>query len=270
MKGLIRGGLALGLLLGPVMGLPLQVSPVLAQGMPTKQIAEQLQTVPVFTLIDGSGKQILTATVKEGNKEKVVTFFFFNPQDAQNALKQVQSQNPDAVKGARVQVVGLDKAYELAKAAQKDEKLEVSFQPDKAQQEAALKILQAEGQKLDRFPGIPLFFITGGPQQGQLTIQVQDQKGNKEEVAPMFFSRQDVEGFLAELRKRDPKIAESAKIRVSSLDQLVALMEQKNDPQLRQIYFVPASSAIRFVQQQQGNRPPQPPAAPAPQPQSPQ
>ncbi|MEN9248686.1 MAG: Tic22 family protein, partial [Gloeomargarita sp. GXS_bins_116] len=93
--------------------------------------------------------------------------------------------------------------------------------------------------------------------------------GNKEEVAPMFFSRQDVEGFLAELRKRDPKIAESAKIRVSSLDQLVALMEQKNDPQLRQIYFVPASSAIRFVQQQQGNRPPQPPAAPAPQPQSP-
>ncbi|MCS7032020.1 MAG: hypothetical protein NZL92_10895 [Gloeomargarita sp. SKYG116] len=268
MKRFIHGGLVLGLMLGPVMGLPPRVLPVLAQGMPAKEIAEILQMVPVFTLIDSSGKQVLTATIKEGNKEKVVSFFFFNPQDAQNALRQVQSQNAEVAKGARVQVVGLDKAYELAKAAQKDEKLEVSFQPDKAQQEAALKILQAQGQKLDRFPGIPLFFITGGPQQGQLTIQVQDPKGGKsEEVAPMFFSRQDADAFLAEVRKRDPKIGESAKIQVSSLDRLVALMEQKNDPELRRLYFVPASTAIRFIQQQQGNRPPQPqtPSAPRPQ-----
>jgi hypothetical protein len=277
MNVLIRGGLVMSLLLGAGAGLPLVVPPAIAQGMPAKDIAEQLKTVPVFTLLDSTGKQALTVKVNEGGKEKEITLFFFSPQDAQNALQRLQNQNPTLMKGAQIRAIGLDKAYELAKSLKqsKNEKLDVSFQPEAAQVDAALKILQANGQKVDQFPGIPLFFITGGPQQAQLTIQFTDPKGGKtEEMAPMFFSRQDADAFLSDVRKRDPKIAESAKIQVSSLDWLVAMMEQKNDPQLRQLYFVPSSAALRFIQQQQGNtgnRPqtaPQPQPSPAPRPQA--
>ncbi|WP_448381553.1 Tic22 family protein [Gloeomargarita sp.] len=272
MKVWIRGGLVLSLLLGTGAGWSLGVPPAIAQGMPAKEIAEQLKTVPVFTLLDSTGKQTLTVKVSEGGKEKEITLFFFSPQDAQNALQRVQAQNPALAKGAQIRAVGLDKAYELAKSLQqsKNERLDVSFQPEAAQVEAALKILQASGQKADKFPGIPLFFITGGPQQAQLTIQINDrQSGKTEEMAPMFFSRQDADAFLAEVKKQDPKIGESAKIQVSSLDRLVALMEQKNDPQLRQLYFVPSSAAIRFIQQQGSNRPPaQPSPVPRPQPQT--
>jgi len=195
---------------------------------------------------------------------------FFGP-DIQIALQRVQAQNPALAKGAQIRAIGLDKAYELAKSVQqsKDQKFDVSFQPEGAQVDAALKILQASGQKTDKFTGIPLFFITGGPQQAQLTVQVSDPKGGKsEEMAPMFFSRQDADAFLAEVKKQDPKIGESAKIQVSSLDRLVAIMEQKNDPQLRQLYFVPSSSALRFIQQQQGNTGNRPQTQPAPQPQT--
>ncbi len=271
MNSLIRGGLVLGLLFGSGIGLHPLVTPAIAQGIPAKDIAEQLKQVPVFTLIDGSGKNTLTITIKDGGKDKEISFFFFSPQDAQTALQRVQSQNPALAKGAQVRVIGLDKAYELAKSIQqnKDQKFDVSFQPEGAQVDAALKILQANGQKTDKFPGIPLFFITGGPQQAQLTVQVNDPQGGKtEEVAPMFFSRQDADNFLAEVKKQEPKIAESAKIQVSSLDRLVAIMEQKNDPQLRQLYFVPSSSALKFIQQQQGNTGNRPQTQPAPRPQA--
>ncbi|MEN9213757.1 MAG: Tic22 family protein [Gloeomargarita sp. DG02_4_bins_56] len=271
MKGLIRGGLILSLLCGAVGGGHVEVPPAVAQGIPAKDIAEQLKTVPVFTLIDSTGKQSLTITIKDGGKDKEISFFFFSPQDAQTALQRVQSQNPALAKGAQIRAIGLDKAYELAKSIQqnKDSKFDVSFQPEGAQVDAALKILQASGQKTDKFPGIPLFFITGGPQQAQLTVQVTDPKGGKtEEMAPMFFSRQDADAFLSEVKKQDPKIGESAKIQVSSLDRLVALMEQKNDPELRQLYFVPSSSALRFIQQQQGNTGNRPQTQPAPRPQA--
>ncbi|MEN9243781.1 MAG: Tic22 family protein, partial [Gloeomargarita sp. DG02_5_bins_242] len=174
MNGLIRGGLILSLLFGAVGGGRVEVPPAVAQGIPAKDIAEQLKTVPVFTLIDSTGKQSLTVTIKDGGKEKEISFFFFSPQDAQTALQRVQSQNPALAKGAQIRAIGLDKAYELAKSIQqnKDSKFDVSFQPEGAQVDAALKILQASGQKTDKFPGIPLFFITGGPQQAQLTVQV--------------------------------------------------------------------------------------------------
>ncbi|MEN9217107.1 MAG: Tic22 family protein [Gloeomargarita sp. HHBFW_bins_162] len=271
MNGFIRGGLVLSLLFGSVVGGRSVVPPAIAQGMPAKDIAEQLKQVPVFTLIDSTGKQALTITIKDGGKDKEISFFFFSPQDAQTALQRVHSQRPDLAKGAQIRAIGLDKAYEFAKSLQqnKDQRMDVSFQPEGAQVEAALKILQANGQKTDKFPGIPLFFITGGPQQAQLTVQVRDPKGGQtEEMAPMFFSRQDADAFLAEVKKQDPKVAESAKIQVSSLDRLVALMEQKNDPQLRQLYFVPSSSALRFIQQQQGNTGNRPQAQPAPRPQA--
>ncbi|APB35063.1 Tic22-like [Gloeomargarita lithophora Alchichica-D10] len=271
MNGFIRGGLIFSLLCGSGIGYHSNLTPAIAQGIPAKDIAEQLKQVPVFTLIDSSGKQSLTITVKDSGKDKEISFFFFSPQDAQTALQRVQTQNPALAKGAQIRAIGLDKAYELAKSIQqgKDQKFDVSFQPEGSQVDAALKILQAGGQKTDKFPGIPLFFITGGPQQAQLTVQVNDPKGGKsEEMAPMFFSRQDADAFLSEVKKQDPKVGETAKIQVSSLDRLVAIMEQKNDPQLRQLYFIPSSSALRFIQQQQGNTGNRPQTQPAPRPQA--
>jgi hypothetical protein len=272
MNAFIRGGLVFSLLFGSgIGGFSPALTPAIAQGIPAKDIGEQLKQVPVFTLIDESGKQSLTVTIKDGGKDKEISFFFFSPQDAQTALKRVQAQNPALAKGAQIRAIGLDKAYELAKSIQKskDQKFDVSFQPEGAQVDAALKILQASGQKTDKFPGIPLFFITGGPQQAQLTVQLNDPKGGKsEEMAPMFFSHQDADAFLSQVKKQDPKIAESAKIQVSSLDRLVAIMEQKDDPQLRQLYFIPSSSALKFIQQQQGNTGNRPQTQPAPRPQA--
>lgn len=83
MKSLIRGGLIVSLLCGAGIGFTPTLAPAIAQGMPAKDIAEQLKTVPVFTLIDSTGKQSLTLTIKDGGKDKEISFFFFSPQDAQ-------------------------------------------------------------------------------------------------------------------------------------------------------------------------------------------
>jgi len=271
MKNLVRTGLMVSLWSASVVGLPFSAVPVMAQVMSVQEVAEQLKAVPVFMLVDSTGKQSLTLSIKEGGKEKELGFFFFSPQDAQSALQRVQAENPAMAKGAQIRAIGLDTAYQLAKAVQqkKDQNLDFSFQPDKTQVDAALKILEANGQKLSKFPGVPLFFITVGAEQNRLTVQIGDAKtGKTESVVPMFFNRQDADGLLAQAKKQDSKLAESAKIQVASLDQLVAMMEQKNDPSLRQLYFIPSSSALRFIQEQQRSMGERPQPQPSPRPQS--
>jgi len=261
MKNLVRTGLMVSLWSASLVGLPFSAVPVMAQAMSVQEVAEQLKAVPVFILVDSTGKRGLTLSIKEGGKEKELGFFFFSPQDAQSALQRVQAENPAIAKDVQIRAIGLDKAYQLAKAVQReqDQNIDFSFQPDKTQVDAALKILEANGQKLSKFPGVPLFFITVGSQQNQLTVQIGDAKtGKTESVVPMFFNLQDADGLLAQVKKQDPKLAESAQIQVANLDQLVAMMEQRNDPSLRQLYFVPSSSALRFIQEQQrsvGERP---------------
>jgi hypothetical protein len=254
MKNLVRTGLMVSLWSASVAGLPFFAVPVMAQAMSVQEVAERLKAVPVFILVDSVGKRGLTLTIKEGGKEKELGFFFFSPQDAQSALQRVQAENPAIAKDVQIRAIGLDQAYQLAKTVQQkqEQNLDFSFQPDKTQVDAALKILEANGQKLSKFPGIPLFFITVGGQQNQLTVQIGDAKtGKTESVVPMFFNLQDADALLAQVKKQDAKLAESAQIQVANLDQLVAMMEQRNDPSLRQLYFIPSSSALRFIQEQQ-------------------
>jgi hypothetical protein len=262
-KNLVRTGLMVSLWSASVAGLPFFAVPVMAQAMSVQEVAERLKAVPVFILVDSVGKRGLTLTIKEGGKEKELGFFFFSPQDAQSALQRVQAENPAIAKDVQIRAIGLDQAYQLAKTVQQkqEQNLDFSFQPDKTQVDAALKILEANGQKLSKFPGIPLFFITVGGQQNQLTVQIGDAKtGKTESVVPMFFNLQDADALLAQVKKQDAKLAESAQIQVANLDQLVAMMEQRNDPSLRQLYFIPSSSALRFIQEQQRSvgQPPRP------------
>lgn len=48
MKSLIQGGLIVSLLCGAGIGFTPTLAPAIAQGIPAKDIAEQLKTVPVF------------------------------------------------------------------------------------------------------------------------------------------------------------------------------------------------------------------------------
>lgn len=247
----------------------------------TRSVGDQLKQVPVFTLTDGSGQRSITVTVpaKDGKPAQEIGLFFFSSQDAQAALQQVRSQNPQVGKEAQVRTVGLDKAYDLAKAARTQKNtIGVSLQAPADDVKAAVQLLQASGQKVTEFNGIPLFFATGGPQENPLTMELTDPKGQKQQAVPFFFSKKDLDDVLADMRKQDPKAAAGAKVQVSSLERIIDLLESSKDPQMQKIVLMPAKTAVEFaVRQEKGASassqrpagaatPAARPAAPAPKP----
>jgi len=249
MKSIIRSSLMLGLvsgtLLGPsVFGRSTTVLPsAQAVALTTQEISKQLQPVPVFAITDSQDRPLL-ATMN-GKQKQQVGLFFFSQQEAQAYLNQVKKDKPNLGNSARIKAIGLDKAYELAQRNSKEAVFR--FKPAAKQMQAAVKVLQANGNKVQQINGIPAFFaMAGGSQKGYVTIQ----QGNQQ-VIPMFLGKEDLDRFLGQLKQQNPKLAATTKVGVGSLEGIVKLMKSQNAPELKQITFVPDQAAVQFVRSQQ-------------------
>lgn len=253
MKSIIRSSLMLGLasstLLGPsLLGRSVTVLPsAQAIALTTQEVTERLKIVPVFAITDPQDRPLLATT--NGQQKQQVGLFFFSQQEAQAFLGQIKAKKPQLGNSARIKAIGLDQAYELA---QKNSKEAVfRFKPADKQMQAAVKVLQANGSKVQQINGIPTFFaIAGGQQKGYVTIQ----QGNRQ-VIPMFLGKEDLDRFLGQLKQQNPKLAATTKAGVGSLEGIVKLMKSQNAPELKQISFIPAQDAVQFVRSQQSAAP---------------
>jgi nickel transport protein len=224
-----------------------------AIALTNQDVMQRLRGVPVFTITDAQGKPLLAA--KAGSQKKQNGLFFLSQQDAQALLKQIKAQKPELNKSARVTIVGLDRAYELVQLGQAKKQTSADqavffLQPQVKQVQSAIKLLQASGQKIEQLNAVPIFFAVVGEKQNLLTIQKQDKQ-----IIPLFFSKEDLDRLLQQVRQKNPKLAATVKVKVGSLDQAIQLMKESNDAESGKIAFIPPQESLDFLRLQQSSAP---------------
>ncbi|MGK7876306.1 MAG: Tic22 family protein [Xenococcaceae cyanobacterium] len=224
------------------------------QALPMEEIEEKLESIPVFILTDASGQEAITVLVNDGDTKRELGVFFFSPQAAQAVLRELQSQDPEKSQNAQIRTITLDKAYEIVLSIEEENKdnIAISFQPEADEIQAAIQLLNSRGQDVKQFNGVPLFYATEGPNDSLITIEILDdqEQGVEDVVIPLFFSKEDLEDLLKDMGQQNPELASTAKIQVSTLENIVELMEKSNEPEIKQVVFIPSTAALQFMREQ--------------------
>lgn len=250
-KSLVRAGAMLSLVGSIVLGSSL-IGNIRALALPAEQVMQKLRSVPVFTITDGQGAP-LVASVSEGGKNASVAGVFISQRDAQAFVEKLKGKDPSLAGSVRVVPVSLAEVYQLAESNKNSaEKVEFAYVPVEQQVQSALATLRQDGKQVQEFNGVPLFLATGGPEKGYLTI-----KRENEEVIPLFFNKEELQGMLAKFQQQQPDIASSVKIQVVNLEGVIQLMQTSNDPQVNQIMLIPPKESVDFVRSLQPAQPQQ-------------
>lgn len=266
MKLLVRKVATIGLIGGAVVTPLLQSQSAFAQN--NQAVLQKLGPVLVYTVVavDEAKKQAvpLTAAVKQGDKNFNVAWVFFSPQDAQKFVEQqkagataLKSKDPKAadeqLKLLNSTTVAPDSLATFYDAAMKSKQsLKIQFVPNDQQMKSALS-LQKD------FQGVPLFRVNFG----------QNRYGTS-----FFLSKEDLQGELAELKKKQPDLASQAKIEVVPLEGLIEILSTQSGDDLKKIrVFAPLESRklLQSIieQSKPGKGAPGNPAAPAGKPPAP-
>jgi hypothetical protein len=236
-----------------------------AIAIPEADVLKRLERIPVFTVTDPKGTPVLASVPNPQDKSKQIqiAYFFMGQTDAQALVTKLKSDKPEIGKDAKVVTLSLKEAYNIQNE-NKDKKDQLAFQflPTQQQMESAKTVLTKNGLDPAKFTGIPLFYAVGGKDKGLLTLQQGEEK-----VIPFYFSQQDLEGMLTQLKKQDAKLSESTTVAVTSLDQVVGSLFKEQGAEIEQITLIPSRDALQYVVEQQkasGGQaaPAQPQAAP--------
>jgi len=259
MKSLVRWGATLALAGSAIIGSSL-IGSMRVLGLPQDQIVKMLAEVPVFTITDASGAP-LVATVPNGQKKATIAGVFINEKDAQSFVDQLKTKNPNLAKTVRVVAVSLGQVYQLNQTNQnKRNSVDFDYVPDRQQVSSALTLLQQSGQKVNEFPGVPLFVATGKQGKGYMTI-----KRNNQQIVPFFFKKEDLQSLLERFKQQKPDLAATVEIQVVPLQAVIQKLKTGNDANLNQIVLVPPQESVDFVRSLQ-SAPTQNQSQPAPSP----
>ena len=267
MKSLVRLGAVLGIL-GSTLLAPSLTSNMSALALPDPQVLAKLRPVPVFTITDAQGAPLIASVPKEGQSgsNTSVAGVFISQRDAQAFIDRLKTRNPQLAASVKVVPVSLGEIYQLSQTNKgKPEEVQFAYVPTTTQVESAKTLLRQGGQQVNEFSGVPLFLARGGPENGYLTIQ-----RGQEQVIPLFFNKEELQGMLERFKQQQPNIASSIKIEVVNLEAVLEAMRTDNDPFLSQIILVPPRESLEYVRtlQPSGGNQPQP-VQPGPRPSAP-
>lgn len=238
MKSLIRWSATLGLLGSTLLTSWFgQVPKALA--LPEAEVVKVLQGVPVFTITTEEGGPLI-ATLEDDQK---VTQVFMSQQDANKFLAQLKEKQPEIGNKVRVQPVSLAAVYSFALANNTEtESLQFAYIPMASAVDSAKKVLNDNGQQYQG--GVPLFTLRGGPDNSILTIQQDNQ-----EVIPLFFEKAPLQAIAEQMKKDQPDIANTMQMEVIPLENIIGLLQSKDDAMLKQIQLVPSQETMKFIQE---------------------
>ncbi|MBC6475355.1 MAG: hypothetical protein GDA48_23200 [Hormoscilla sp. GM102CHS1] len=248
MKNLLaRWGVTLSLMCTTLLG-TVALTSMQARALPEQNVVQKLRRVPVFTITNAEGALLVVEVADEENQASIVGVFI-SKQAAEAYVQRLKSQNPEV--GNAVQVVPLSLA-EIYQRSQKNNEDRIVFElvPVKEQVEAALSLLRQEGQEVERFLGVPLFFARGGGEDGGLlTVQ----RGENQEV-PFFFNKEDLQVLLDKLKETNPNQIPNIEIDVVNLLQVIRTLKTKDDPQLNQVVLVPSRESVKYLRSLQSSQ----------------
>ncbi|MGG6293316.1 Tic22 family protein [Leptolyngbya sp. AN02str] len=254
MKSWIRWGAALGCISSVVMG-SVVMNAEQALALTQEQVIERLQPVPVFAITNTEGVPLL-GSVGEGEQAVSVANVFISRGDAEAFLTQLREDNAQLASSVRITPVSLAEIYELATdESQSAQAIRFAIVPTEEEVQGAVNLLQQQGQG-EGFQGVPLFYAESTDSEGgYLTVQQGDRQ-----VIPMYFDQEDLEALLTRVSESEPDLASTMRVQVTSLEGVIQLMQEGDEPELNSILLVPPKESIDFIRSlpnQQG-RPNQP------------
>lgn len=241
MKSLQRWGVRLGVFSSALAGLFMGMASS-SLALPQEQIVQKLQQVPVFTIADENGAPL----VASGDNDSRVTGVFMSQQDAKEFVGRLKNENPELGQQVQVIALSLGEIYQLEQQQQNQQQgdsLNFAYVPMEEQVESALSVLKSQGQEVENFQGVPLFIARSSQEEGYLTVQQ-----NGQQIIPLFFEKQQLEGMINQFKQNQPEQASSVKIDVITLEGMVQTLEEQDDQQLKQIVLVPSQESLQFIQ----------------------
>ncbi|MFP4133904.1 MAG: Tic22 family protein [Halothece sp.] len=220
--------------------------------LPQEQIVQKLQQVPVFTIADENGSPL----VASGDNDSRVTGVFMSQQDAQEFIGRLKEEKPDLGEQVQVIALSLGEVYQLEQENQQNgEGLNFAYVPREEQVNSAVSLLEEQGEQVENFQGVPLFIARSSQDEGYLTVEQ-----NGEQIIPLFFEKQQLQGMLDQFKESQPEQADSVQIDVITLEGMVQTLEEQDNQDLEQVVLVPSQESLQFiesVQQQQQQQPQQ-------------
>ncbi|OCR02098.1 hypothetical protein BCD67_22680 [Oscillatoriales cyanobacterium USR001] len=255
MKSLVRLGAVFGIVASTLL-VPSLTRNMSALALPDQKVLEKLRPVPVFTITDAQGAPLTASVPKQGQSggNVFVAGVFISQRDAQAVVERLKTQNPQLAASARVLPVSLGEMYQFSQSSKgKPEEVQLAYVPTSVQVESAKTLLQQGGQKPNEFSGVPLFYATGGPENGYITI-----KQGQQEAIPLFFNKEDLQGMLDRFKQQQPNIAASIKIEVVNLEGVLEAMRTQDNPLVNNVILMPPRESLEYLRSLQpagGNQP---------------
>lgn len=240
----VAGGVGLSVLLSTM-------APALA--LTPEEIARKLNNIPVFTLFNPELKKFAVASLSLDGKTVSLVPTYVDRADAERLLQEQRQENADLAKSVEVRFIPLSLVYLESQSTQRAAN-EPAFQvvPDETAVKAAVNLRQQAGETVESWSGIPLFYAPN------LGITLSDDKGQSQQILPMYFSRADLENYLQEAKKESPDLNKSEiPILVTTLDRVLQTLSNSDDPAMNQVEFIPPKASLEYVMREQRNgRPP--------------
>ncbi len=266
MKSLVRWGATLSLVGGTVLTtLTGGIIPALA--ISETEITQKLNEVPVFLVTNKEGVPLSRPLESKKGQAAggAVTGVYMSQQEAKAFVQQLQQSKPkdpnkaQMFRSLQVTPVPLGLIYkQLQDTKNKPNRLLFAFKPVEREVQGAMKLLRANGQKVEQIRSVPLFLVRFAKDKGYVSIK--PKTGGTEEFIPLFLSKKDAEGLLQQVKPKYPK----ADIHVVDVDNVIQTLQNKDDKWLKQVVFWPSPEARQFIQKlPQNKKAPNPAAAPA-------
>jgi hypothetical protein len=232
------------------------LAPKPAAALTQEQVAERLQRIPVFVLIDDKGKPVEIplqgANRKPEDPDREVAFFM-SPEDAQLAWNTLRNNNTITNLPKQVGITGGTMVDFFAmQSGNKDRKLRISLIAGRQNLISASRLMQSDKLPEDKIravlSGIPVFYASSGADKPAFPV-VNGQDGKPFQV--YFMDAQDLQDELELLNRRDPNQAKNLKIRVTSMSALIGDMlpkDGKTSSGADQTQFVPSQRVGQLFQ----------------------
>jgi Tic22-like family len=222
----------------------------MVMAMTKQKVLQKLSSVPVFSIVSKDTQQplVVTATDKGTKKSANIINFFLSPDEAKKFMDRLQADNKEVATKSEVRVSSLALAYAAFQEQQKDKKVEITVLPDTSSLKQAGEILKKNKQDPSKFAGIPLFF-PAQKKDGKiapLSLEVPGEKGASQSVTPMYLAYDLVSQQLDDAKKKSPEIKD-AYVEMTTLGQLVDILEKNDDSLSQSIQLVPSAESLKMA-----------------------
>lgn len=219
----------------------IDISPAMA--LSEEEIARKLNNVPVFTLFNAQLNKFAVASLSLDGKTVALVPSYVDRSDAERLLQEQRQSNSTLAQEVEVRTIPMSLVY-LESRSPKRQATDPAFQvvPDEQEVKAAVAVRQDAGEEVKSWRGIPLFYAPN------LGITLADKDGNEQPILPMYFSRADLESYLAEAKKGTADLqATELPIRVTTLDRVLQTLSESDDPAMNQVEFIPPKASLEYV-----------------------